>query len=62
MANLSVSLSRKYWTGNLKKTKSSTQFFDGPISTDSKIADLASATLPKTPPALVALKGALWLM
>jgi hypothetical protein len=38
--------------GNLKKTKSSTQFLDGPISTDSNIADLASATLPKTPPAL----------
>jgi hypothetical protein len=45
--------------GNLKKTKSSTQFFEGPILTDSKIADLASATLPNAPPALVAPKGAL---
>lgn len=45
--------------GNLKKTKSSTHFFEGPIFLDLRIADLASATLPKTPPALVAPKGAL---
>ena len=44
--------------GNLKKTKSSTQFLDGPIFLSFKIADLASATLPKTPPALVAPNGA----
>ena len=45
--------------GNLKKTKSSTHFFEGPIFLDLRIADLASATLPKTPPVLVAPKGAL---
>ena len=46
-------------TGNLKKTKSLTQFLEGPRSLDSKMADMASATLPKTP-VLVAPNGALW--
>jgi hypothetical protein len=46
--------------GNLKNVKSSTQFFEGPIFLDARIADLASATLPKTPPALVVPNGALW--
>ena len=45
--------------GNLKKTKSLTHFFEGPIFLDLRMADLASVTLPKTPPALVAPKGAL---
>ena len=45
--------------GNLKNTKSSTQFLEGDSFFKSKMADLASATLPKTPPALVAPKGAL---
>jgi hypothetical protein len=48
--------------GNLKNVKSSTQFLEGPIFLDANIADLASATLPKTPPALVAPNGALWSM
>jgi len=45
--------------GNLKKTKSSTQFFDGPNFLEDNMTVLASATLPNTPPALVAPKGAL---
>lgn len=45
--------------GNLKKTKSSTQFLEGPRSFATRMADLASATLPKAPPALVAPKGVL---
>ena len=45
--------------GYLKKTKSLTQFFDGPSLFDAKMADIASATLPKTPPELAAPKGAL---
>lgn len=48
--------------GNLKNTKSSTQFLEGPSCFEDRIADLASATLPNTPPALVAPKGALWSM
>ena len=39
-------------TRNLKKTKSSTQFLDGPRHIDVRIADIASATLPKMPPEL----------
>jgi hypothetical protein len=50
---------REIEIGNLKKTKSSTQFFEGPMLFTTKMADLASATLPKAPPALVAPKGAL---
>ena len=45
--------------GNLKKTKSSTHFLDRPIFFDLRMADLASATLPKTPPALTVPKGEL---
>ena len=45
--------------GYLKKTKSSTQFLEGLSFLDARMAVLASATLPKMPPALVAPKGAL---
>ena len=46
--------------GNLKKTKSSTQFLDGPRPSDERMEVKASAILPKTPPELVAPKGAQW--
>ena len=48
--------------GYLKKMKLSTQFLEGPSCFEAKMADLASATLPNTPPALVAPNGALWSM
>lgn len=48
--------------GILKNMKSSTHFLDGPIFLDLRMADFASATLPKTPPALVALNRAQWSM
>lgn len=48
--------------GYLKKTKSSTQFLEGPHPSDERIAVMASAILPKMPPELAAPKGVLWSM
>ena len=45
--------------GYLKKMKSLTQFLDGPNLLEVRMADMASANLPKTPPELAAPKGAL---
>jgi hypothetical protein len=45
--------------GYLKKTKLSTQFLDGPKPLVVRMADMASASLPKTLPDLAAPKGAL---
>jgi hypothetical protein len=53
------SRNRSSVVGYLKKTKSSTQFLDGPKPLVVRMADMASASLPKTPPELAAPKGAL---
>jgi hypothetical protein len=44
---------------NLKKTKLSTQFLTGKKPLATRIAVIASATLPNTPPELTVPKGAL---
>ena len=46
--------------GEQKNTKSSIQFLTGYMFRACKIDIMASAMLPKTPPELDALKGALW--